>query len=105
MVMGDMTASKDIVAATPINLPGRLDYAACGSLAAAIDGRRGNTLQLQAANVQFLGALAAEILVRARAEWLAEDLGFALVEPSKDFLQGLALLGIAQNELIRESSE
>ncbi|PWE30558.1 hypothetical protein DDZ14_14785 [Maritimibacter sp. 55A14] len=103
--MSDMTAPKGKAAGTPIKLAERLDFAASESLAAAIGDRRGAALQLNAGNVRFISALSAEILMRARSEWQADGLGFGVVEPSTDFLQGLALLGIPENGLIREDVE
>ncbi len=100
-----MTSSTGIDSDTPISLPERMDFAACKPLADAIRDRRGRPLLLDAGNVRFLGALAAEILLRARAEWQADGQAFNLVEPSDGFLKGLSLLGIPQKKLTREGFE
>ncbi|QFT92107.1 hypothetical protein FIU86_04585 [Roseovarius sp. THAF9] len=86
----------------PLDLPERMDFAACETLAASLDDRRGARLRLHAGKVGFLGALAAEILLRARQEWQADGTAFDLIDPSPDFLKGLALLGIPRNALVQE---
>ncbi|MDR9485210.1 MULTISPECIES: STAS domain-containing protein [Sediminimonas] len=102
MAIGDMTSPTGNSPGTQIDLPERLDFTACGALFDAICNQRGRPLLLQAGNVEFLGALAAEILIRAKAEWQTDGLGFELINPSKGLVQGLSLLGIPQDTLIQE---
>ena len=94
------TANSDHDA--PVDLPKRLDFAACETLAASFATRRGTALRLRAGNVRFLGALAVEILLRARMEWQADGTAFDLVDPSPDFLRGLSLLGVPRHALLQE---
>lgn len=86
----------------PIDLPERLDFAACETLAQDFEARRGSVLLLQAGQVGFLGALAAEILLRARQDWQDDGAGFHVVAPSPAFLKGLDLLGIPRHALFQE---
>ena len=88
----------------PVDLPERLDFAACETLVKTFENRRGTALRLQAGKVGFLGALGAEILLRAHHEWQADDTDFQIVEPSEDFLKGLSLLGIPRHALIKEDA-
>lgn len=97
-----MTPTAEAIEAQVIDLPARLDFAACEALVATFEKARGTPLRVQARDVEFLGALSAEILLRARADWQASETAFNVVEPSGDFLQGLALLGIPRNALIQE---
>ena len=99
-----MTETANSVDDASIDLPERLDFAACETLAASFETRRGTALRLRAGNVGFLGALAAEILVRARMEWQADGTAFDLVDPSPDFLRGLTLLGVPRHALIQEDT-
>ena len=100
-----MTQTAEAIDAQVIDLPARLDFAACEALVATFDKARGTPLRVQAGQVEFLGALSAEILLRARAEWQGTGLTFDVADPSADFLQGLALLGIPQSEFIEEDTQ
>ncbi|MGK7651870.1 MULTISPECIES: STAS domain-containing protein [unclassified Roseovarius] len=99
-----MTETANSVDDASLDLPERLDFAACETLAASFAARRGAALHLRAGKVGFLGALAAEILLRARLEWQADGTAFDLADPSPDFLRGLALLGIPRHALLQEDS-
>jgi anti-anti-sigma regulatory factor len=99
-----MTDTANSVGDAPLDLPERLDFAACETLAANLESRRGAALSLQATKVGFLGALAAEILLRARLQWQADDAAFDLVDPSPEFLKGLARLGIPRHALMQEDA-
>ena len=88
-----------------VDLPETLDFAACEELADTLGETPGAALTLEAGSVRFLGALAAEILLRARADCLADGAAFSLVNPSDELVRGLALLGIPTHELIQEDSE
>ena len=100
-----MTSADGDCSDIQIELPDRLDFDACGSLCDTIMQHHGQPVRLGAAGVRFIGGLAAEILLRARAEWSADELDFSVTDPSKELLQGLALLGIPQEQLIPETSE
>lgn len=95
------TALDDAV----VDLPARLDFAACETLVASLETARGKALRLNGAEVTFLGALSAEILLRAKREWSAADLPFTCDAPSSAFLQGLDLLGIPHTELLEKEFE
>lgn len=100
MTQSDTTDTPD-----EIELPQRLDHAACGKLADRFAKRRGQDILINAGGVTFLSAMAAEILLRARAEWQSDGTGFAFQSPSQGFLEGLSLLGIPTNSLIEEATE
>ncbi len=97
-----MTDTQTTVAGTTVDLPERLDFAACEGLAAMLLAARGAPLRLRAGRTAFLGALAAELLLRARRDWQAAGTAFDLADPSADFLKGLALLGIPPHALLQE---
>lgn len=61
-------------------------------------------MQLQADAVEFVGALAAEILLRGKSEWAAGNLAFDLSAPSEAFQEGMAHLGIPDTALTEEGS-
>ncbi len=99
-----MTDTDTSVGEAPLDLPERLDFAVCETLATSLETRRGSGLRLQAGQVGFLGALAAEILLRARLQWQHDGASFDLADPSPDFLQGLDRLGIPRHALMQEDS-
>lgn len=100
-----MTQSDATDTPYDIELPDRLDHAACEKLADGFAERRGQAVLIHAGAVTFLGAMAAEILLRAHAEWRASGTGFALRSPSQGFLESLAQLGIPNDVLIEEATE
>ena len=100
-----MTNSETTDNSCPVTLPERLDHAACAALAGDLAERRGQAIVLSGQNVRHLGGLAAEILLRARAEWRAADIAFTLQDPSPAFVQGIDLLGISRDALIDEVTE
>ena len=85
-----------------LTLPERLDYAACETLAKDIAAKAGTPLQLEATSVRFLGALAAEIILRGQAEWASQELPFWVSDRSEAFTSGLQNLGIPENAINQE---
>ncbi|MCJ7872010.1 STAS domain-containing protein [Phaeobacter sp. J2-8] len=90
-----MTASTGASGPVTVRLAARLDFAACEKLQDDIIAARGRDLVLEAEDVQFLGGMAAELLLRARIEWHRSTEDFVLADPSDRLCQGFATLGIA----------
>ena len=86
-------------------LPEKLDFFGCASLVARIEAGRGSDLTFSASPVLFLGALAAEILLRAKAQWQADGLTFLIDQPSDEFMRGLTLLGIPGAALMNKDAQ
>lgn len=99
-----MAAPENAASAAPLKLPSRLDTAACSDLVSDIGACRGAPLTLCAAEVSFLGAMAAEILVAAQREWRAAGSEFAVISPSEAFQRGASLLGIPDAEIGTEAA-
>lgn len=58
---------------------------------------RGTDLTLDASAVRQLGAQCAQVLLAARTAWAADARGFAIVEESAAFTEGVRLLGLTDH--------
>lgn len=83
----------------PFKLSSCLDSQAAEQLGAALTQKRGEPLTIDAAEVSFLGALALQLLIAARRQWLEDGLSFDIAGVSDEFLDGVRLLGINPDEL------
>lgn len=97
-----MTKAKGAPGPVTLTLAPRLDFAACAQLHSEIGDARGKALVLDAAKVTFLGGLALDLLLRARAEWRARGLDFGITAPSDDLFEGLTVMGVAPEVLVPE---
>ena len=86
-------------------LPPRLDTASCEALVDAFSKHQGEDLNISAVSLEFLGALGAELLLRARAEWREAGNVLSFQNPSPAFTQGLEELGIPTAEFFEETIE
>jgi chemotaxis protein CheX len=87
-------------------LPEVLDMTAAGSLAQSFLSHRGSELEVDASNVQRLGAQCAQVLLSAVATWRADGKRLALVKPSTEFVECGRLLGVDldHDSIAREQS-
>lgn len=82
-----------------LELPEVLDIKAAAPLVAAFLERRGAEILVDAAHVEKLGGQCLQVLLSAAFTWKADELPFAIVEPSAAFLDALALLGVPVDAL------
>lgn len=87
-----------------LELPEVLDLKAAAPLAAEFLAHRGGELSVDASRVQRLGGQCLQVLLSAAMTWKADELPFALVNPSDDFLGGLARLGISAADFIDQDT-
>jgi chemotaxis protein CheX len=76
-----------------VALPDALDQKAAFFLHELFLSRRGTPVALDGAGVTRVGAQALQVLLAARAAWVADDEPLLLTNPSEEMLAGLALLG------------
>jgi chemotaxis protein CheX len=76
-----------------LRLAASLDLSAATPLATELVGLRGRAVELDAGDVSRIGGQCLQVLLAARAAWAADGHGFAIVNPSPEFLEGLALMG------------
>lgn len=74
-------------------LPEVLDLRAASSLVAELLARRGRDIDMDASKVYRIGGQCLQVLLAAQTCWLAEKLSFRFVYPSRQFTDGLGLLG------------
>ncbi|GGE11673.1 hypothetical protein GCM10011390_33490 [Aureimonas endophytica] len=82
-----------------LDLPAILDIKAAASLHEAVLARRGADLVLDASQVQRLGGQCLQILCGAVAAWQDEGRAVTIAAPSRNFEEGLALLGFTIQSL------
>lgn len=78
-----------------LELPDVLDLKAAAPLVGEFLAARGRALNVDASRVQRLGGQCLQVLLSAAKTWKAGEIPFALVNPSSDFIEGLARLGIS----------
>jgi len=61
--------------------------------------RRGRSLAMEAGHVQRLGAQCLQVLLAARAAWVADGQALLLRNPSEAFIAALELMGLSPEEL------
>ncbi|VTZ24957.1 conserved hypothetical protein [Methylocella tundrae] len=96
------TQSASAHQARILALPAILDLKAATPLASELLARRGEELSADASAVQRLGGQCLQVLLSAIMTWRADELPFAVVNASPDFIEGLRRLGIAPHAFIDE---
>ncbi|MFY0612052.1 MAG: STAS domain-containing protein [Hyphomicrobiaceae bacterium] len=91
--------SDDATKVGQINLPDNLDLSATVKLAELFSEKRGTALQVNASQVNRVGAQCLQILVSANKTWAADEHAFQIVEPSQALLECLANVGISRSDL------
>ena len=79
--------------AVRVRLPRSLDIASVEPLASALLALRGSAIDLDASEVERLGALGLQLLLSARLTWRTDKVAFSVVDPSAAFAGDAALLG------------
>jgi chemotaxis protein CheX len=77
-----------------VELPEVLDLKAATPLTVEFLSLRGRPLDVDASSVRRLGGQCLQVLLSAAKTWKADEIGFALVNPSGDFNEGLKRLGV-----------
>jgi chemotaxis protein CheX len=82
-----------------LELPSILDLVAAPGLLEAFISRRGDSLTMDAGEVQRLGAQCLQVLLAARAAWAADGQMLVLENLSDEFSATLELLGATPEDL------
>jgi chemotaxis protein CheX len=72
-----------------------LDLKAAAPLKADLLAAKGSSVQLDASRVQRLGGLCLQVLLCARRSCTTDGKMLRVIDPSTDFVDGLALFGVA----------
>lgn len=81
-------------AAKRIKLATRLDSAAAADLHRELSALKGASVLIDASDVEWLGALTAQVLMAAAATWESDGQSFRLDQPSPALMSCVELLGI-----------
>lgn len=79
-----------------MRLPQNLDLGAAGPLWSDMCAARGQPIELDASSVERIGGLCLQVLVAAQAQWRADGIAFAVINPSAAFADGVRLMGAAE---------
>lgn len=80
-------------------LAARLDTGEAPALLQAFQDLRGNDLTVDGSQVEWIGALSAQVLVSARMTWDSDSRRFAIKNPSAGLEGGLLVLGLRSEVL------
>ena len=78
-----------------LTLDAILDLRAATPLVDALKAKRGAPIDLDASQVERLGALCLQVLLSAKKTWDADDQPLTLSAPSETFLENLSTLGVS----------
>jgi len=79
----------------PVVLAETLDLVAATPLATALLAKRGHDVVIDGSAVRRLGGQCLQVLLAARATWLADGRSFRITVVSAELAHGLALFGAA----------
>ena len=78
----------------------RLDLTASSALCAALKERRGNTIIIDAENVEHLGSQCLQVLISAAVTWRADNAELAYSGQSSAFSEALQNFGAPMDALV-----
>lgn len=93
------------LAVLPMMLPDCLDSAAAGTIKEMLLAQRGNALTVDASQVRRVGVQSLQVLVAAAADWQRNGLNYRLENPSREFLETIALIGLPHQDLLLEGHQ
>lgn len=87
-----------------MTLAERLDTSEAPALLRSLQDLRGNDLTVDGSQVDWIGALSAQVLVSARMTWDRDSRRFTIKDPSAGLEGGLLVLGL-RSELLESRSQ
>lgn len=98
--------SEDTIAApaepeglTALTLPETLDSASASSIKDLLLARRGTPVVVDASQVRRTGMQAVQILISAAQTWQADGQKYFVANPTQEFIDTLALVGVSREQL------
>jgi chemotaxis protein CheX len=85
----------DVSPRATLELPGVLDLKAAIPLTVEFLTLRGRPVNVDASQVERLGGQCLQVLLSAAEAWKTDEMSFSFVNPSSDFTEGLARLGVS----------
>lgn len=82
-----------------VELSKTLSLVAAPALLESLLQKKGQAVQVDADQVHRLGAQCLQILLSAKKNWEADDCSFVLENPSSEFSEAIALMGVSVEDL------
>ncbi len=92
-------ASADAAA---LVLPEALDSSSVSGIKELLLARRGESIVVDAGQVRRTGMQAVQVLISAAKTWQADGKSYVLSNPTQEFLDTLALVGLSREQLLVE---
>lgn len=77
----------------------------CGAFFDALKSHRGKPIQIDAAAVERMDTLVAQVIVIGRQTWSADDVPFTLINPSDPVTDALSRLGLTHAVLSERTED
>ena len=100
----DMPAVDSDQASPALMLPDCLDSAAAITIKEMLLAQRGNSVVVDASQVRRVGVQSLQVLVAGARTWQRDGLGYRLENPSSEFLETIALVGLPREDLLLEGT-
>jgi anti-anti-sigma regulatory factor len=85
-------------------LPDCLDSSAAADIKGMLIANRGNAIVVDASQVRRVGVQSLQVLVAAARTWQGDGQSFRLENPSSEFLETIALIGLPREDLMLEGT-
>lgn len=89
-------------ASAALTLPETLDSSWAGELKDMLLARRGAPIVVDAGQVRRTGMQAVQILISAAQTWTADGQNYVVTNPTREFLDTIALAGLSREQLLVE---
>lgn len=86
-------------------LPDCLDSAAAITIKEMLLSERGKAITVDASQVRRVGVQSLQVLVAAARAWQHDGLSYRLENPSSEFLETIALIGLPHQDLLLEGHQ
>ncbi|AGK59375.1 hypothetical protein HYPDE_38528 [Hyphomicrobium denitrificans 1NES1] len=100
----EMPSSEPDRAAPALMLPDCLDSSAAAAIKEMLLAQRGDALVIDASQIRRVGVQSLQVLVAAARTWQSDGKSYRLENPSPEFLETIALVGLPREDLLLEGN-
>lgn len=98
----DVPGEPESVATDALVLPEALDSLSAGGIKELLLARRGSPIVVDAGQVRRTGMQVMQILISAAQTWQADGQSYVVKNPTQEFLDTIALVGLSREQLLVE---
>ena len=98
----DHAEMPEAAAPDALVLPDFLDSSSAAGVKGLLIARRGAPLVVDAGQVRRVGVQALQVLIAAAQTWQADGQSYVVANPSSEFLDTIALVGLSREHLLLE---